>query len=95
MVFCYEVRETSGCDSWAQADEKRLWGLTPTTWTQISMSSIVLTLEYLQSLDELVLGTKVLGNYFSEISESFLWIYCLGVLEGHINIKVGTRNKMG
>lgn len=43
------------------------------------MSSIVLTLEFLQSLDELVLGTKVQGNNFSEISESFLWIYCLGV----------------
>lgn len=50
--------------------------------TQISMSSTALTLELVQSLDELVLGTKVVGNYFrGEKSESFLLIYGLGV--GH------------
>ena len=46
------------------------------------MSSTALTLELVQSLDELVLGTKVVGNYFrGKKSESFLLIYCLGV--GH------------
>lgn len=46
------------------------------------MSSIALTLELVQSLDEMVLGTKVVGNYFrGKKSGSFLLIYCVGV--GH------------
>lgn len=43
------------------------------------MSSIALTLELVQFLDELVLGTKVVGNYFrGKKSESFLLIYWNG-----------------
>lgn len=61
------------------------------------MSSIVLTLEIVQSLDELVLGTKVVGNYFrGKKRESFLLIYCLGVgHRGSYEHESGTRNKTG
>lgn len=72
--------------------------MTSIIWTQISMSSIALTLELVQSLG-LLQGIKVAGNYFRKKkkngSEKFLLIWCHGLCHWGPWVWVGTRNRVG